>query len=438
MFDVQLPRPSPRPPRLRVSIPPKTLSLFASLRDLRAFAVNPSPPSHPALPSPQFPAHEITSLFPQTGYARGMKVLPAVGIIIAIFCAGLATGVIWMKDHQPTHTTPISEHSSSRTTKPAGPSSGAPGRDRSPRHKQPPIADAGSSRSESIEHARPWIEAALQLHDAKLRQEAIEKIRTALGSGDPEEVKAAFAAFNSLHELDFDKASFRESILPYLESDDEELRIDAWSALMMSGLQEGDADRMRRIAKTSGLGDRTSYFLARMENGDLTGESGEIVRGLLDRENLSKSREVMRGLWSSTYSPELEADLVALSRQPGFLHDTVYFALSTQPNKGDATVARLIEAMADVDSHNVGGRAAWGLQQGVPEHLAPVVAKAAAEVVGSRTPGYLFEQALTLLDRYGGPEQLESMQALAAKPNLSPAVQERVNRLVTRLAAMER
>lgn len=280
---------------------------------------------------------------------------------------------------------------------------------------------------------KPLVDAALQLDDDKMRARAISEIRQALESGDPAEIATGLAAFNALYELDFDKASFRNLILPHLDSASEALRTSAWSALMMSGLQEEDAEHMRQVAKRVGLGPGTSHFLFVMEKGDLTGESGEIVRGLLDWKDAAKSRGVMGGTWGSKYSPQLEADLIELSRQPGFLNDTVYFALSTQQNKSAATVARLIEVLGDADSYNNGGRAAWGLQQGVPPELAPTVADAASKIVSSRTSGYLVDQAWSLLERYAGPEQLPVLQALAAKPNLSEDRRKRVGAIIAGL-----
>lgn len=273
---------------------------------------------------------------------------------------------------------------------------------------------------------------AMQLDDEALRDRSIQRIRELMASGDPSEREIGLTAFVGLYELDFDKAAFRNLILPDLKNANDSLREKAWAALMMSGLQDEDAALMREVAKTQGMGDRTSYYLYRMEKGDLTGESGEIVRSLLDANNLNQSREAMRGTWGSKYSPQLEADLIALSRQQGFEHDTIYFALSTQQNKSEATVKRLIESMSQ-DGSQTAGRAAWGLQQGVSKELAPAVADAAAKIATSRTSGYAAEQAWTLLDRYAGPGQIPALQQLAAKPNLPQQRREQVNQLILRV-----
>ena len=273
---------------------------------------------------------------------------------------------------------------------------------------------------------------AMQLDDEALRERTIQRIRELMGSGDPQERLLALNAFLSLYELDFDKAAFRELILPDLRNGDEALRAKAWLALMMSGLKEEDASLMRQVAKDQGMGDSTTYLLYRMEKGDLTGESGEIVRSLLDPKDQRQSREAMRGTWGAKYSPQLEKDIIALSRQQGFEHDTIYYALSTQQNKSEATVNRLLEVISQGNS-DTAGRAAWGLQQGVSPEVAPAVADAAAKIVTTRTSGYVSDRAWTLLDRYAGPDQLPALQQIAAKPNLPQERRNQVNQLIARL-----
>ena len=134
-----------------------------------------------------------------------------------------------------------------------------------------------------------------------------------------------------------------------------------------------------------------------MEKGDLTGESGEVVSGLLDPKDAAQTRSAMQGTWGSRYSPALEADLIALSRQSETMHDSIYCAPSKQQNKSGATVGRRIKAMTDTDPNN-SGRAAWGLNQGVSSEQAPTVAEAALKLVSfeqlRRTAGLEAGEAL--------------------------------------------
>ena len=282
----------------------------------------------------------------------------------------------------------------------------------------------------NFENSKALSDGAMQLGDDALREASIRKIREAVLSGNETEVLAGLSAFNTIQELDFDKASFRQGILQYLDSKNSELRTAAAFALLAAGIQPGDASSIREIARTSGYGDRTSYLLFRFEKGDLTGESGEIVRELLSKGDGSSVRECLRGMWGARMSPLLEADIIAMSRDPNYLHDSVYFALSTQQNKSAACIARLIEVLGDADSYNNGGRAAWGLGQGVATELSGPVAEAAMKIVSTRSSGYLEQQAWGLVKQYAGPAQLEALRNLAAKPNLPAEKRQIVETLI--------
>lgn len=365
---------------------------------------------------------------------------PGIAVFgIACFAFGIGTGAMWMKSSHQSAEKELAALKEKPSWKSAErPSSLTP----QSKDRARPSGDGEADREKAMEEVKTaqaralrvqeLTKGAMQLDDEALSAESIRRIREAMASGDPEERLIGLSAFVSINELDFDKAAFRELILPDLKNADDALRQMAWAALMISGLQSEDEDMLRHVAKTQGLGERTSYYLFRMEKGDLTGESGEIVRSLLNSKNAGTSREAMRGIWGSKYSPQLETDLIALSRQPGFEHDTIYFALSTQQNKSEATVKRLIEAIGQ-DGSQSAGRAAWGLQQGVSRELAPTVAEAAAKIVTTRTGGYVTEQAWTLLNHYAGPEQLPALQQLAAKPNLPQERREQVDKLIARL-----
>lgn len=358
---------------------------------------------------------------------------------IACFSFGIGAGALWMKSSNQSEEKELAELKEKKPSWKSAERSSSPTPQAKDRPRPAGDGEADRQKAEAqakLEQARSLrvqelTKGAMQLDDDALRAESIRRIREAMASGDPETRLIGLTAFVSLYELDFDKAAFRELILPDLRNGDEALRTKAWFALMMSGLKEEDASLMRQIAKNQGMGDSTTYLLYRMEKGDLTGESGEIVRSLLDPKNQKQSREAMRGTWGSKYSPQLESDIIALSRQQGFEHDTIYYALSTQQNKSEATVKRLLEVISQGNS-DTAGRATWGLQQGISPALAPTVADAAAKIVTTRSDGYITNQAWTLLNRYAGPEQLPVLQQIAAKPNLPQERRDQINKLIAR------
>ncbi len=367
-----------------------------------------------------------------------MKTQRYMAIGVLGFGLGLGTGVIWMKARSPRNGSVIpaaAGHPTKSTARLIASETDVASRSR--RAAEDAKVEANRTKAERskqvADRMKPLVEGAMQMDNEALARESLEKIREAMASGDPLTALVGMSAFNALYELDFDKASFRGKILPHLESGDDDLRGAAWTALMMSGLQPEDADHMRRIARSMGMGPRTSFLLYQMEKGDLTGESGEIVKGLVDWNDPAATREVFRGTWGALYSPALESEIISMSRDPAFLNDAVYFALSTERSKSKATVERLIEVLDHPDSQNVAGRAAWGLGYGVPQEQVPAVAKAAARIVSSRTSGYLTQQAWSLLERYAGPDQLEAMEQLAAKPALGEELRAKVEAIIRRL-----
>ncbi len=360
---------------------------------------------------------------------------------LTCFAAGLGTGLLWNDGakESPQAAAPLPAKSPRNETPP-------PPREPTPEQRERAEQQAKkqeearkrqeeewAAQQKATERIKPLIEDALQLNDAAKRDAAIEGIRKLIASSDPLEVRAGLQGLGSISELRFDKSSFREVLLPHLQSEDPGIRSSAWYGLFQSGLQEGDLDLLRRVARDKGFGESTSHLLFVAEKGDMTGESGEIVRALLDKTKSDQSREAMRGIWGAKFSPALEADIIALSREPGMLHDAVYYALSTQANKSEATIDRLIEVLADQDSYNNGGRAAWGLQQGVSQELAPKVADAALKIVSTRASGYMQQQCWTLVKRYAGPSNLEGLRGIAALEGLGEDKKTEINQIIARL-----
>ncbi|MBB5353319.1 hypothetical protein HNR46_003575 [Haloferula luteola] len=252
-----------------------------------------------------------------------------------------------------------------------------------------------------------------------------------MNSSDEDEVVAALTTLSSLGELDFDKASYREAILPHLESDRAEIRLAASFALATSGLQEGDAEKLRQMAR-EGMGPEASRLLMQIDKMDLTGESGAIVASMVQQGG-EFAKKAVQGLWGGKYSPELEASLVEMSRDADIGYEVMYFALSTQRNKGQETVSRLIEILGDSDTQNRAGRAAWGLSYGVEKEQWSEVADAALILVDTRVSGYAWQQAWELVRQYAGEEQVDDLKVLAEKPNVPSKMREMLLNKITAL-----
>ena len=281
---------------------------------------------------------------------------------------------------------------------------------------------SGQDRLQSAREAvQPWLDDAFQIDSVEKREAAVEKVRAALKSANDDDRRQGLVAFTQMAAIRFDKASFHDLFVPLLESADPQLRLLAAQSLVAAGVQTGDVERLIALADDPDSHMRetiASLIVAALEK-DLTSPSAaDAVLGLLSDDDRIVQDATIRSLWGARFSPELEARIIDLSREPRGSYNALYYALSTQPTKSEASVSRLIEFLSDRDTHNVGGRAAWGLGYGVAAEQQELVAEAALKVVAARSEGYLFQEAMKRLKQYAGPEQVPAMRALLAKPGV--------------------
>ncbi|MES2571005.1 MAG: M56 family metallopeptidase [Verrucomicrobiota bacterium] len=294
---------------------------------------------------------------------------------------------------------------------------------------------AGNLAVKAADEMKGWLAEAFQLDDAAKRQAAIERIRQAMQSDQPEEARAGIKAFIQIGAVEFDKVSFRPAVRALLNSSDPATRSDAAAALVTTGADPEDVARVLAMADDPApeMRSRLSWVIMQLHGGDLTGPGGEAVLKLLSGNDRGQLREVLRGIWGGRFSPALEARVIELSQNleetNGTAYDAMYFALSTQANKSEASVKRLIELLAHPDTRNVAGRCAWGLQQGVSREQFGLVANAMVKLLDARSDNYLREHALQNLERYGSPEQVPAVRGLLAKPGVTGIFREGLERM---------
>jgi len=81
----------------------------------------------------------------------------------------------------------------------------------------------------------------------------------------------------------------------------------------------------------------------------------------------------LQSMWGQYASPEFDALLIGLSRDPQYQGTAVYYCLSTMRTKSLPVCQRLIEVMQGSSKHDDRARAAWGLTYGVVEDAKPLV-----------------------------------------------------------------
>ena len=299
---------------------------------------------------------------------------------------------------------------------------------------------AATSDSDDDALAQSWIDDVFQLEDEARKQAALSEIRDALASGTDARIETGLRAFTQLGDVQFDKPSFHDLFPPLLSSSNKTLRALASRALVISGPRGNDLDRLIAMVDDPERSVRKAAApqIVKAAKSDLTGKAGEAIQKLLQEEDVRFQRAVLHPLWGAKFSPRLEAQIIRLSRHPvrELASDALYYALSTQANKSEATVKRLIEFFAHQDTVNIAGRAAWGLGQGVAESEHHLVAKAALNVMNTRQPGsYLFKQAVNRLEQYAGYYQRTGIETFLAKPGITEALHKRLERVLAGLSA---
>ena len=285
-----------------------------------------------------------------------------------------------------------------------------------------------------------WKDAAMQMDDAGRKQQALDEILVALSSADDEEVFAALTGYGSVSQVEFDRSAFRPAIVKLLDHADPMIRRTALGFIAALPPDEGDLARVTAMARDSDEGVRKGVVasLFWLTKGDLTGEAGDTVLGIL---NLAKApgRSLIDTMWGAKMTPELERKLVEFARAPGQPDDeqlayyAVYSCLSTQNNKGPDCVDLLIERLAAEDSYNVGGRAAWGLAYGVQPGLGleKKIADAAVKVWRNRSSPYLRQELMKSIRQYGDASHAAALEEIAS----APAIGEEQRKLLSEVAA---
>jgi beta-lactamase regulating signal transducer with metallopeptidase domain len=285
-----------------------------------------------------------------------------------------------------------------------------------------------------------WVADVYQLQDRARREKAIERVREALTSSDPNEVRKGIAVLAKLGPVAFDKESFRPLVRSLLSSTDIPTRAGASLSFPITGADAKDIAALCALADDPApeVRNNLTAVIANVTNRDLTSPAAsEAIVKLMN--NLPRdSRSVAHALWGAKFSPQIEARVLEYCRDIsgfGVGYNFFYGALSTQANKSEATIKRLIEILADPDTTNKAGRAAWGLQQGVAPEQYSMLATAMLGVLEARSDPYLIKNALSNLRKYATAAETGKIKELLAKPELTQELRAPLEEILTRITA---
>lgn len=393
-----------------------------------------------------------TSAIPSAGtwttfFAMNLKPILSGALAAAALTGGILTPVILSQRGK------IASLEEKLKSSPAGmPETKSPTLARLRNQPAVPVAKPNSRRGEYEEYnariepvkdrVAEWTKAVMQIDDAGMKQRALDEMRTAMAASDDKEVFAALAAYRGVGGVEFDRSQFRPAIIALLSHGDPVMRRTALGFVATLPADEGDIARVTAMAGDADYGVRKGVVasLFWLTKGDLTGDSGKTVLGILQKAE-TPSRSLIDTMWGAKFSPELEQKLVEFARaerQPDdeeLPYYAVYSCLSTQNNKGPACVDLLLERLADPDSYNVGGRAAWGLAYGVQPGLGleTKIADTALKVWRNRSDGYLRRELLKCVERYGDTSHAAVIDEIAAAPAMGAEQKKQLTDLAARL-----
>ncbi|HEY1080650.1 MAG TPA: serine/threonine-protein kinase [Prosthecobacter sp.] len=317
---------------------------------------------------------------------------------------------------------------------------------------------ANRARSDAIARQRklwePWVTQACRTDSIPDRDAAIRSIFAAIRSGETDAVQAGLTAVMRLSVVEVDKAPWRAAIRPHLASSVPETRSASINALLQTQPEAQDEKAILALVSNATPTEfrALSFALGNFSKRDFTGSYGPPMLSLLERGMklaLAKQRgdsmafderDVLVSLWGAKVSPEIEARLLEWSHADeladgtmttaGIGYNIFYHALSTQANKSEAVVERLLELAHNPDTTNIAGRCLWGMQGTVAPAQSALVAEGVIRLLGSRNDPYLWEQGLRLLRSYAQTAQVTALETLAGREALPAERRDALQKII--------
>lgn len=215
--------------------------------------------------------------------------------------------------------------------------------------------EARRKRSQSASaQIKTWLDATRSLKDASARSATFAEIRAAFDGDDDAQTLAALRTSRWLGNADYDRADFRQGILPHARSKDPEIRRAALEAL--AWVQPEPEDLAPWLAEAK-LADRnnaeaTAMALARVSAGVIRGETADAVLHLLRDGTKIKKAFVIRGLQSAKeWGASVEQRLIDIVRSvPAHDYDSAYYFHFITPRldpKSDAVIDLMLERIEE-------------------------------------------------------------------------------------------
>ena len=263
--------------------------------------------------------------------------------------------------------------------------------------------------------AKDLAQAILQRDDKELRDKSLEQLRQMLSADSShEEQRSALNTLRLAMSAKFDRDSFLPLVLPLLESEDGQIRAMALVCVPGVGATAGDLPRVIPLAEDAAPMVRmyvASTLIALGKGKNHEQVIPALMRLLQDKDSKVVEQSI-RSMWGQYSSPEFDQLLIALSREPRYHHNVIYFGLSTMRTKSTATCRRLVEELADPDWNN-SGRAAWGLTYGVQDEAKGLVEEGLLKALPEETNSYTRKQEFRALRQVATEKSRDYLKSVA-------------------------
>lgn len=293
----------------------------------------------------------------------------------------------------------------------------------------------GAKRTTPTMPVQELSKAILQREDPQLRAKALEKLREMLAPPSSDDAKQkGLATLASAMTARFDRKGFRDLVLPLLASPTPEIRAQALSCLPGLEATLSDLTLVLPLAEDPSPRVRKAVGPALIRIGQ--GREPETVIPalmlLLQDSDPTIVEGTIRSMWGQYASPEFDALLIRLSRDPRLHGNVIYFCLSTMRNKSPAVCARLVEELADPDWNN-SGRAAWGLTYGVADEARPMVEEGLLKALPQETNDHTRQEEFRALSRVATERSHGYLQSVVDSPQETDAYKELAREILSNL-----
>jgi HEAT repeat protein len=234
-------------------------------------------------------------------------------------------------------------------------------------------------------------------------------------------------------DIRFDRTRFNAPLRGLLSSPDDEVRAAALQALPSFEVGQDDLQLVAPLAEDRSPRVRVHVASALAAANARVGsaELDAAMLRLLDDPDMNVRRESMRAINNIDVSEQVEAKMLALSRDPKIGRDAITLGLTSRPLVRGEVATRLIELLDDPDQGTIVNRATFALRNATIEGDARAALDAALlRTLEDSLNAGVRDNCITALARSPDPVIWARLAQLAEDPNETERIREAAARVL--------